>query len=455
MANRGDIARLCANLSRMGVEIKPEELQNLSRTTTFRVMTDFTNAAFLVSPECMNQQLAISLDKYNVNSAASPFIQNRCILWEEALALLSKGGSMIFDFNDLMKPDTKKFNQMLQQMLKYLFYAAKLYDATSDECQSLEELAEEIEKQRLHLEQDKDELRSNEQRIAQLKEAKIDEVFNRAVEQRDESLEKAMRLQNEYAELKLVLEKEQEQLSQSQEQSTAHEHQLSELQDLVVSDPESQVAALEQLRKDSVTKGTLFADREKQLNEIDKEEKSLAEEERRARKILNTARNIGTVVLEFDHGTKQFEKRIADEQKCIVDLQSERDRLQTNVESRNQQVKKMSDQECLKSETVQSLEKEDSVKQHELANEAKLKGPLVSEENRIKQAINEVYAWTEDFEAAGIARSRRKFEEHMNRWSRHCEEVRLLEAECLKTEESQNGKYKKLLSLVEALKTLD
>ena len=77
MANRGDINKLCSNLTQMGVEIKPDELQNLSRTTALRVMTDFTVAVFLASPESLNQQLAILLQSHNVNSAATPFITNR------------------------------------------------------------------------------------------------------------------------------------------------------------------------------------------------------------------------------------------------------------------------------------------------------------------------------------------------------------------------------------------
>lgn len=77
MANRGDVNRLCSNLTKMGVDIKPEELQNLSRAIAFRVMTDFTVAALLAAPESLNQQLAISLENCNPNSAAVPLIQNK------------------------------------------------------------------------------------------------------------------------------------------------------------------------------------------------------------------------------------------------------------------------------------------------------------------------------------------------------------------------------------------
>ena len=51
MASRGDVNKLCSNLTQMGVEITPDELQNLSRTTALRIMKDSTVAVFLASPE--------------------------------------------------------------------------------------------------------------------------------------------------------------------------------------------------------------------------------------------------------------------------------------------------------------------------------------------------------------------------------------------------------------------
>ena len=268
MANRGDTNKLCSNLTQMGVEIKPDELQNLSRTTAFRVMTDFAVAVFLTSPESLNQQLAILPQSHNVNSAAAFTITNRCILWSEALTLLSKGSSITFDFADLLKPEAKKFNQMLQQMLKYLFYSAKVYDAVSEECNALEDAAEEIEKQRVLLDLDKEELRIIDQKITHLNEAKIAEEFSQAIAQRNVSLEEANKIKSEYGDLKSTWEKEQAELFVDEEQLSTAQQELSELTDLKVSDSDSQVAMLEQLRKDSTTKTALLASKENQLNEV-------------------------------------------------------------------------------------------------------------------------------------------------------------------------------------------
>ena len=66
---------------------------------------------------------------------------------------------------------------------------------------------------------------------------------------KEEVLEEAKRLKSEYAELKAVWEKEQAELFVAEEQLSAAEHQLKELRDLVVSDPDTEVLALEQLRE--------------------------------------------------------------------------------------------------------------------------------------------------------------------------------------------------------------
>ena len=72
------------------------------------------------------------------------------------------------------------------------------------------------------------------------------------------------------------------------------------------------------------------------------------------------AKNINTATEGFHQNTKMLERRIEDSQKSITDLQSERDCLQATVESRNQQVKTMNDEERLISDTIQALEQEES-----------------------------------------------------------------------------------------------
>lgn len=66
---------------------------------------------------------------------------------------------------------------------------------------------------------------------------------------RDEVLQEAKRLQTEYSELKATWEKEQAELFVAEELLSTCEQRLLELRDLVVSDPDSYVSALEQLRK--------------------------------------------------------------------------------------------------------------------------------------------------------------------------------------------------------------
>ena len=110
-----------------------------------------------------------------------------------------------------------------------------------------------------------------------------------------------------------------------------------------------------------------------------------------------------------------------------MDLQSERDCLQATVESRNQQVKTMNDEERLRSDTIQALEQEDCVKKELLANTERLKSPLVSDLSRMKQELSESVART------GICRAYPQelpCECHVDSWLTHkqwqkCSAVRL------------------------------
>ena len=77
MANRADFNKLCSNLTSMGVEIKPEEVQNPSRPIAFRVITDFATTVFLTAQDLLNQHLALALENCNPNSAASPSAPNK------------------------------------------------------------------------------------------------------------------------------------------------------------------------------------------------------------------------------------------------------------------------------------------------------------------------------------------------------------------------------------------
>lgn len=64
----------------MGVEIKPEEVQNPSRPIAFRVISDFATTVFLTSQDLLSQHLALALENCNPSSAVSPSVQNRLVL---------------------------------------------------------------------------------------------------------------------------------------------------------------------------------------------------------------------------------------------------------------------------------------------------------------------------------------------------------------------------------------
>lgn len=87
-----------------------------------------------------------------------------------------------------------------------------------------------------------------------------------------------------------------------------------------------------------------------------------------------------------------FNGRIADEQVSIADLQSELERLQANIESRNQQVQKIGDNERAEIDAIRMLEKEENLKKELLANCEKQNVPLANDINRLKQELNELTA---------------------------------------------------------------
>lgn len=106
-----------------------------------------------------------------------------------------------------------------------------------------------------------------------------------------------------------------------------------------------------------------------------------------------------------------MEKKIEENHKSIADMQSERDRMRKDVESRNEKLKAMNEHERSKFETIQGLEKEDALKQKVLADTARQKAPLASELTRTKQELSDIISWTggfllrSDLGLAGVLRS--------------------------------------------------
>ncbi|XP_022662143.1 golgin subfamily A member 6-like protein 22 isoform X2 [Varroa destructor] len=372
------------------------------------------------------------------------------ILMKQILKLLSKRSAQ-FTLMDIIKPDTKKFEKMVQQMLMYLYHSDRVFEIVEQVCLDLDEKGAQVQRERETLDCERNELNVAVQRLKVLEELRVAEALA-------ETSERKEKMDKESGVAKIAYEKLKEQVKDAANEidglKAELERRLERLTDLrasIVEDPDTCVAKLHELREEVSLHKEQVESKEHALFEATEHLQLLQDALERSKAIHKQALMAASAHEELAQSEKERERSTAAQARTLLELESQLGELKALVEARKHQFEKIQEEDREVRESLLALEETEQQLKEQREKAETRRRHLLNETTKVAGIIENVQRTTVTMKKNVMCQLIEGHGEQMKIWKDHVNAMADFSKACRIADDQIEARHAQLTALSETI----